>query len=181
MSGVAFTVMRTVMSLRKQFRDLNTEVSLAGINVGDRVLDFGCGLGYNTISAAMKVGIEGRVIAQDVSPRALRIVRKKAVRCGLRNIDYTLSDCHTGQDSDSTDIVYLHNTLPMVKDKKAALKEIARILKPGGKLSYMSRTGSRIYGNDDMSDEVLSDYLFSEHQLTELIENKGHIIFEKEK
>ncbi|PID92430.1 MAG: hypothetical protein CSA96_03230 [Bacteroidetes bacterium] len=181
MSGLAFTVMRTVMSLRRRFRNVDAELSLAGIRAGDRILDFGCGLGYNTIPAAMKVGIGGRVIAQDVSPRALRIVRKKASRCGLRNIDYSLSDCNTGLESESTDIVYLHNTLPLVKDKHAALKEIARVLKPDGKLSYMSRAGSRLFGKDDLNQRELKDYLGSELQLIPFIEHNGHLIFKKEK
>lgn len=179
MSWLAFTVMRTVMSMRRQFRNVEAEVTLAGIKPGEYILDFGCGLGYNTIPAAMKVGIQGRVIAQDVSPRALRVVKNKAIRCGFRNIDYVLSDRHTGLERASLDIVYLHNTLPLVRDKKEALMEICRVLKPGGRLSYMSRTGSRIFGNNAMSESGVLDYLVSDLHMILLIEQEGHHILQK--
>ncbi len=179
MSWLAFTVMRTVMSMRRQIRNIEAEVTLAGIKPGESILDFGCGLGYNTIPAAMKVGIKGRVIAQDVSSRALKAVKKKAIRCGLRNIDYIHSDRQTGMERESIDIMYLHNTLPMVRDKKEALMEICRVLKPGGRLSYMSRTGSRIFGNNAMSEAGVLDYLVSDLHMILLIEQQGHHILQK--
>lgn len=111
----------------------------------------------------------------------MRTVMSRRRKCGLRNIDYTFSDYQTSQDRDSLDIVYLHNTLPMVKDKKTALQEINQILKPGGRLSYMSRGGSRILGNHAISEREVLSYLISELYMILLLEQEGHHIFEKQK
>jgi hypothetical protein len=55
MSWFAFKIMTMIMSIRKKFRNIEEEISLAGLNAGDYILDFGCGLGLNTIPAAQKV------------------------------------------------------------------------------------------------------------------------------
>lgn len=68
----------------------------------------------------------------------------------------------------------------LVKDKKGVLDEIYRIFKTGGKLSYMSRKGSRIAGDDSMSDQEIKKYLLSDNKSQLLNEKSGHYIFKKQ-
>ncbi len=177
MSWAAFQFMRLVMNIRKHFRDIEGEINLAGIEKGIRILDFGCGLGFNTIPAAKAVGKEGEVFALDVSLQSIKIMKKKIQRNRLDNVALIQSGCDTGLADKSVDLVFLHNTLPLVKEKQQVLDELTRVIKTGGKLSYMSRSGSRIYGEDTISDTQLKGILSSHFILK--TERKGHLIFEK--
>ncbi len=177
MPWLAFQVMRLVMNIRKRFRKVEEEINLAGVEKGFYILDFGCGLGFNTIPAAKAVGKKGRVFALDLSEQAIKITKKKVRKHKLNNVEMICSGCDTRLKSKSIDLVYLHNTLPIVKEKQKVLNEITRVLKTGGKLSYMSRTGSRIYGQNIISNSKLKDILSSDFTL--ITEKKGHLIFER--
>ncbi|MEA2038996.1 MAG: methyltransferase domain-containing protein, partial [Thermodesulfobacteriota bacterium] len=85
----------------------------------------------------------------------------------------------TNLEGRKIDIVYLHNTLPLVKDKQRALDEITRVLKVGGKLSYMSRTFSRVVGKGSMNGERLKNNLEADNKFKLVREKNGHLIFEK--
>ncbi len=177
MSPVAFYFMRIIMNLKKYFRRIEEEISLAGIEKGLYVLDFGCGLGFNSIPAAKAVGKEGRVFALDISEESIKIMKKKIAQNKLTNVELIHSGLETGLEDKSIDLVYLHNTLPMVRDKQKVLKEITRVIKTGGTLSYMSRRGSRTFGEDTLSDTQIKDILSSDFNLK--TEQNGHMIFEK--
>ncbi|PID75178.1 MAG: hypothetical protein CSB23_05045 [Deltaproteobacteria bacterium] len=177
MPWFAFQVMRLVMNIRKIFRNIDEEINLAGIEKGFFILDFGCGLGFNTIPAAKAVGKEGRVFALDVSEQAIKIIEKKLDKNKLDNVEIIQSGCDTGLREKSIDLVYLHNTLPLIKEKQRVLNEITRVIKTGGRLSYMSRVGSRIYGKDAISDSRLKKMLRFDFILKR--ERKGHFIFER--
>jgi len=179
MPSIVFKIMIIIMSIRKKFRNIDEEVSLAGIKSGDYILDFGCGLGFNTVPAAQKVKKHGKVFALDISPQAIEVVKDKARKNELENIETILSDCNTKLEDKSIDIVYLHNTLPLIEDKKEVLNEIYRVLKTNGKLSFLSRFISRHAGNNSMNDKQLKEYLEAENKF-ELIKSRGgHFIFKK--
>ena len=61
-------------------------VELAEIKQGDRVIDIATGIGEPAITAAKKVGLEGHVLATDISPQMLAIAKERAVSLGLQNI-----------------------------------------------------------------------------------------------
>ena len=61
-------------------------VELAEIKQGDRVIDIATGIGEPAITAAKKVGIEGYVLATDISPQMLAIAKERSVSLGLQNI-----------------------------------------------------------------------------------------------
>ncbi len=177
MPWLVFQVMRLVMNIRKPFRNIEEEINLAGIGRGFYILDFGCGLGFNTIPAAKAVGKEGQVFALDFNKQAIKIVEKKISKNSLDNVKLIESSCDTGLGNKSIDLVYLHNTLPMIKEKQKVLKEITRVIKTGGKLSYMSRLGSRVYGEDTFSDSRLKEILTPDFNLKK--ERNRHLIFER--
>ena len=179
MTWFAFKIMSLIMNIKKNFRNIDEEISLARIQTGDYILDFGCGLGFNTFPAAQKVGDNGKVFALDINPRAIKMIREKSNNSNLKNIEAILSDCDTNLEDRKIDIVYLHNTLPLVKDKQRVLDEICRVLKVGGKLSYMSRTFSRVSGKDSMNGERLKNNLEADNKFKLVREINGHFIFEK--
>ena len=61
-------------------------VELAEIKQGDRVIDIATGIGEPAITAAKKVGVEGYVLATDISPQMLAIAKERTVSLGLQNI-----------------------------------------------------------------------------------------------
>lgn len=179
MPGFKFKIMTFIMSIRKMFRNINEEVNLVGIKPGDYILDFGCGLGFNTIPSAQKVGNKGKVFALDINSKAIKIIKEKEKKYNLNNIKTILSDCKTRLKNKSIDIVYLHNTLPIVENKKSVLNEIHRILKINGKLSYMSRTFSRLAGENSMTDKKLKEYLETKNRFKLIKTKNRHFIFKK--
>lgn len=179
MSGISFNVMRWIMSLRKRFRNIDEEIRLAGLKAGDVVVDFGCGLGFNTIPAAQIVGVRGKVYALDISPDAIAVIMKEMRKNCLNNIETLLSNGEIPLEDQTVDIVYLHNTLPLIVRKKEALREIQRVLKVHGKFSYMSRKVSRTLGNNSMNNQSVREYLETELHCQLIQEKNGHFIFER--
>ena len=143
------------MRIRGVFRNKKTEVLLTGAKRGDIILDYGCGIGFNTIPAAEIVGEEGMVYALDIHHLAIKSVEKKMRERGLKNVKTILSDLHTGLPNESIDIVLLYNVLPMVKNRPALIKELYRVLKPGGTLSVKSGLVVNLYSRKKMTTEDL--------------------------
>jgi len=99
------------------------------------VVDYGCGPGRYTNLVARRVGPKGKVIAVDIQPVAIRMVKEKATRAGLTNIEAILVDSYdTEIDEASADMVLLIDTFHMISDFDALLREVHRILKPDGRL-----------------------------------------------
>jgi ubiquinone/menaquinone biosynthesis C-methylase UbiE len=180
MPRIAFTMMTMIMALRRGGRKIvDTEMAAVDLGTGDVVLDFGCGPGYNTIPAAQQIGPQGKVFAVDVTPQALSIVKKKAAAQQLTNITTRLTGCNTGLDNASIDVVLLHNVLPMTECPLDILREIARVLKPGGRLSYKSGGGARRAARNTMTDAEVGAYLERELGFTVQTRKGGHVIFER--
>jgi len=108
----------------------------ADLRAGFHVLDFGCGTGSYAVAAARVVGKDGKVFALDAHPRSAPIVRKAAEKKGLKNIEVITSDCATGLDSETIDVVLLYDTFHMLKNPDAVLRELHRVLKLSRDLSF---------------------------------------------
>ena len=108
----------------------------ADIKPGYNVLDFGCGPGSYSIAAAKAVGETGRIYSLDIHPLAVKKVKYKAAKQGLRNLKTIQSDCKTGLPDISMDVVLLYDVYHDLYNKLSVLKELHRILKPGGILSF---------------------------------------------
>jgi len=100
---------------------------------GMAVVDYGCGPGRYTIPVAKLVGQKGRVFAVDIHPLAIKVVKEKAARESLTNIEAILIDSYnTGIQSSSIDLILLIDTLHMINDHKALFQEMHRLLKQNG-------------------------------------------------
>jgi ubiquinone/menaquinone biosynthesis C-methylase UbiE len=103
--------------------------------LGERLLEIGPGTGYYTVELGAWVGAEGVVeildIQQEMLDHTIRAVRER----GLWNVNPTRGDARElGWDDDSFDAVILITVLGEIPGQDAALREIARVLRPGGRL-----------------------------------------------
>lgn len=136
LSNIGFRMMSFFFGIRDLFVPPTKKALEAGIRPGDRVLDYGCGTGSHALAAAELAGEKGRVHALDIHPLAVRKVEKAAARRGLKNTTTILSGCATGLADDSVDVVLLYDVFHSISDPESALKELRRVLRPGGLLSF---------------------------------------------
>jgi len=136
MRNLHFRFMTFCLKLRDLFSPPRMIVKEAGIRPMFVVLDFGCGPGSFSIAAAEMVGADGKVYGLDIHPFAEQMLVKAAARKGLRNIEAINSACETGLKDESVDVVLLYDTFHMLSEPRLVLKELHRVLKPGGVLSF---------------------------------------------
>src|SRR5215218_865351 len=102
---------------------------------GERVVDVGCGAGIDSLIAAKKVGPDGRVIGVDMTPSMLEKARQAAKETGLANVEFREGYAEELPIADGwADVVISNGVLNLMPNKAAALKEMSRVLKPGGRL-----------------------------------------------
>ncbi len=102
---------------------------------GERILEIGPGTGYYTLDLAEWVGPEGRVEIFDLQQEMLDHTMKGAGERGLANISPTRGDARElPYEAASLDAVILTAVLGEIPDQDAALREVARVLRPGGRL-----------------------------------------------
>jgi len=113
------------------------------IQAGQIFLDYGCGTGDFTIPAARKVSASGKVYALDYFSRQLEIVKDRTEKAGLTNVETIQSSGVTGLPDRSVDVVWMCDVLHEIKERRAVLEEIHRILKDDGILAVHDGMGER--------------------------------------
>ena len=102
---------------------------------GETVLDLGSGGGIDVFLAAQRIGPEGRTIGVDMTPKMLERARATAVRHGFANVEFREGRLEALPVADgSVDAVTSNCVFNLVPDKAAVFREVARVLKPGGRL-----------------------------------------------
>lgn len=102
---------------------------------GETVLDLGSGAGIDAFLAARRVGPEGHVIGVDMTPEMLDKARAGAARMGFPQVEFRAGRLEAlPVDDASVDAVTSNCVINLVPDKPAVFREIARVLKPGGRL-----------------------------------------------
>jgi ubiquinone/menaquinone biosynthesis C-methylase UbiE len=118
---------------RWEVRDALTH---AGLRAGETVLELGPGPGAFTLDAARRVGSEGKIIAVDIQPKMIAQVQARVKAAGVTNVEtYVASAYELPLEDSSVDRAYLITVLPEVPDPVRGLREIYRVLKPGGIVS----------------------------------------------
>jgi len=109
-------------------------VKRAGLQTGERVLALGTGTGAVAARAASLVGTDGHVTGVDISGEMLARARERAVALGLGNVTFREGRAEAiPGDSASCDVLLASLSLMYVIDRATAAREIARILRPGGR------------------------------------------------
>jgi ubiquinone/menaquinone biosynthesis C-methylase UbiE len=102
---------------------------------GETVLDLGSGAGVDAFLAAREVGPTGRVIGVDMTPAMLEKARRNAGKAGVTNVEFREGRLEALPVEDaSVDAVTSNCVINLVPDKGRVFAEVARVLKPGGRL-----------------------------------------------
>lgn len=114
--------------------------AFASLRPGEVVVDLGCGGGLDVFLAARKVGPAGRVIGIDMTPQMIELARRNALAANqgqpLANVEFHLATIDRLPLPDqSVDCVISNCVINLAADKPAVFREIARVLKPGGRLA----------------------------------------------
>ena len=110
--------------------------AFASLRQGETVVDLGSGGGLDVFLAAAKVGPTGRAIGIDMTPEMLALARANAAKAGLTNVEFHESTIDKLPLADaSVDCVISNCVINLASDKPAVFREIARVLKPGGRLA----------------------------------------------
>jgi len=111
-------------------------VALAGIAVGDTVLDLGSGAGLDLLLARERTGETGRVIGIDMTDAMIETARRNVAKAGFDNVEIRKGVIeHLPVDDASVDWVISNCVINLSPDKPAVFREIARALRPGGRFS----------------------------------------------
>lgn len=114
--------------------------ALAALKPGEALLDLGSGGGFDVFIAGRKVGPSGRAIGVDMTPEMLAKARKNIAsyreRSGLDNVEFRLGEIeHLPLADNSVDVVISNCVINLSPDKAQVWREIARVLKPGGRVA----------------------------------------------
>ncbi len=114
--------------------------ALAQLQEGETVLDLGSGGGFDCFVAGPRVGPTGRVIGVDMTPEMLGKARSNIAayteRSGLDNVGFRLGEIeHLPVADASVDAVISNCVINLATDKAQVWREIARVLKPGGRVA----------------------------------------------
>jgi arsenite methyltransferase len=108
----------------------------AKIKKGDIVIDLGSGAGNDCFIARHETGENGKVIGIDFTPAMIQKARANAEKLGFNNVEFRQGDIEQMPvGANIADVVVSNCVLNLVPDKNAVMKEIFRVLKPGGHFS----------------------------------------------
>ncbi len=134
--------------------------AMASLKSGEVVVDLGCGGGLDVFLAARKVGPTGKAIGIDMTREMIELARKNATVAALgqpiRNVEFHLATIEKMPLADGVaDCVISNCVINLAPDKPAVFREIARILKPGGRLA-VSDIALRQTLPDELAHDVAS-------------------------
>jgi len=102
---------------------------------GERVLDLGCGAGFDTLIAAQQVGPDGRIVAVDMTAEMLAKTAAGASTMGLTNVEVREGYAEALPVEDGwADVIISNGVVNLCPDKRAVFKEMFRVLRPGGRI-----------------------------------------------
>ena len=110
-------------------------LAVAELREGDTVLDLGSGGGLDVLLSARRVGPTGHVYGLDATTEMVELARRNAAAAGASNVEFlggTIEEIPL--DDESVDVVISNCVIVLSTDKDAVFAEIARVLRPGGRV-----------------------------------------------
>ena len=109
--------------------------AVAELREGETVLDLGSGGGIDVLLSAKRVGATGRAIGLDMTDEMLELARRNATEAGATNVEFVKGTIESIPLPDATvDVVISNCVINLAADKPAVFREIARVLRPGGRM-----------------------------------------------
>jgi arsenite methyltransferase len=117
------------------FAGTGNPFSLGPLRTGERIVDVGCGAGIDSLVASKMVGPAGRVVGVDMTFQMLEKARASAAAMGATNVELRQGYAEELPVPDEwADAVISNGVMNLFPDKSVGLREMARVLKPGGRL-----------------------------------------------
>lgn len=136
MNAFEFNIMSFAFYVRDIFVQPEKVLDEVEINQGDKILDYGCGTGSYSFTAAKIVGDRGMVYALDIVPLAVKKIDTLILKRKISNIKTICSGCVTGLKNNLIDAVLFFDTFHMCDNKESILREFYRVLKTDGALYF---------------------------------------------
>ena len=149
-----------------------------GIKKGQKILDFGCGVGNYAIPAAKLVGESGKVYALDKNEESLNELSRRIKKRGIRNIErIETSEKEIPLQDESVDAVLLYDVIHLVNDREKLLKETYRILKPNSLLSVYPKHHQEYMnmGLNDIENEMEDANFIFEKRIYKKLMHDAHL------
>ena len=109
--------------------------AVAELHAGERVLDLGSGGGIDVLLSARRVGPTGRAFGLDMTDEMLALAQRNAAQAGVTNVEFLRGQIEAiPLPAESVDVVISNCVINLAADKPAVFREIARVLKPGGRM-----------------------------------------------
>jgi SAM-dependent methyltransferase len=110
-------------------------IAVADLNPGERVLDLGSGGGIDVLLSAKRVGPTGRAFGVDMTDEMLALAQRNAAEAGATNVEFLKGHIESlPLPAESVDVVISNCVVNLAADKSAVFREIARVLRPGGRI-----------------------------------------------
>jgi arsenite methyltransferase len=110
-------------------------IAVADLHEGERVLDLGSGGGIDVLLSAKRVGPTGRVFGLDMTDEMLTLAQRNIAEAGATNVELLKGTIEAiPLPAESIDVVISNCVVNLAADKSAVFREIARVLKPGGRI-----------------------------------------------
>ncbi len=126
---------RIPSTVTESFAGVGNPHAIGPLPAGATVVDVGCGAGTDLLLAAVGVGPCGRAIGVDMTKAMRDRARRGAAASGLAHVEVREGEATALPiEADSVDVVISNGVLNLVPEKRAAIAEIRRVLKPGGRV-----------------------------------------------